>query len=309
MPPGQVIFQVWIPQVFYKAEGWMKPLCRPYLVTYNLHFCGHSFLRGSYTITWAQHGLHLSTLMWACVTGCESPWGGDTASTRPMQVGIHQCKPVWGFWTCPKFSMGSYVWARTLTGLAELQVGPGQPPYVLYRLTQMLQLWPQDMHGSHPPIHVTIFLFLYDRYYCTQSHPTCGIIHVLFHDQCWNQWRMGVLGIVWFPTPNDPHSHGSWDKSKNPYLLRNHIILKLATVGDQEPLGWWPHGFTGGGRGWANTHKSTHVCHILQWNWYCSVQHANQHQEGSVSHTAVVTGRLSSLFALDQMQKTTNFAF
>ena len=26
------------------------------------------------------------------------------------------------------------------------------------------------------------------------------------------------------PAPSDPHSHGSWDKNKNPYQLRNHII-------------------------------------------------------------------------------------
>ena len=43
-----------------------------------------------------------------------------------------------------------------------------------------------------------------------------------------------------FPTPSDPHSYGLWDKSKNPYLLRNRIIPNSATVGPQRPLSLWP---------------------------------------------------------------------
>ena len=35
-----------------------------------------------------------------------------------------------------------------------------------------------------------------------------------------------------FPTPSDPHFYGSWDKSKNPYPLRNCIIPNSATAGD-----------------------------------------------------------------------------
>ena len=34
-----------------------------------------------------------------------------------------------------------------------------------------------------------------------------------------------------FPTSSDPHSHGSWDKSKNPYPLGNCIIPNSATTG------------------------------------------------------------------------------
>ena len=40
----------------------------------------------------------------------------------------------------------------------------------------------------------------------------------------------GCWEMCHFSTLSDPHSHGSWDKSKNPYPLRNCIILKLATA-------------------------------------------------------------------------------
>ena len=43
-----------------------------------------------------------------------------------------------------------------------------------------------------------------------------------------------------FPTPIGPHSYGSWDKSRNSYPLRNHIILNLATTGALETT-WLPH--------------------------------------------------------------------
>ena len=33
-----------------------------------------------------------------------------------------------------------------------------------------------------------------------------------------------------FQTPGHPHSHGSWDKSKNPYPLRIHIMFYEATA-------------------------------------------------------------------------------
>ena len=38
-------------------------------------------------------------------------------------------------------------------------------------------------------------------------------------------WKMCV-----FPTLSDTHSHGSWDKSKNPYSLWSHVIPILATA-------------------------------------------------------------------------------
>ena len=48
----------------------------------------------------------------------------------------------------------------------------------------------------------------------------------------------GCLELDNFPTPNDLHSDGSWDKSKSPYLLRNDIIPNSATVG--APGTNWP---------------------------------------------------------------------
>ncbi len=41
-------------------------------------------------------------------------------------------------------------------------------------------------------------------------------------------WRKGVLGNV---HTRDTHSHGSWDKSKDPCPLRNSIIPYLTTTG------------------------------------------------------------------------------
>ena len=41
-----------------------------------------------------------------------------------------------------------------------------------------------------------------------------------------------------FSTPSDHHSQGSWDKSKNPYPLRNHIIPDLTT--GVAPTTTWP---------------------------------------------------------------------
>ena len=57
-----------------------------------------------------------------------------------------------------------------------------------------------------------------------------------------------------FPPPRDHHSHGSWDKSKNPYPWRNCIIPIKVTVGAQEPQGHRPSG-SWGPRG----------CLILEW--------------------------------------------
>ena len=60
------------------------------------------------------------------------------------------------------------------------------------------------------------------------------------HDQCQNQWRNRVLGNL---APSDPHSYVSWDKSKNSYQLRNHIIPNAATAGapgTTRPM--WSHG-------------------------------------------------------------------
>ncbi len=33
-----------------------------------------------------------------------------------------------------------------------------------------------------------------------------------------------------FPTCSDPYAHGSWDRSKNLYPLRNHIIPNMAAA-------------------------------------------------------------------------------
>ena len=41
-----------------------------------------------------------------------------------------------------------------------------------------------------------------------------------------------------FLTPNDPHSHMSWDKCENPYPLRNCMIPNSATAG--APRTTWP---------------------------------------------------------------------
>ena len=45
-----------------------------------------------------------------------------------------------------------------------------------------------------------------------------------------------------FPTPNDHQSYGSWDKSKNPYSLKYHIIPNSATAkapGTTQPAASW----------------------------------------------------------------------
>ncbi len=58
------------------------------------------------------------------------------------------------------------------------------------------------------------------------------------HEWCQNQWRKGMLRIVQFPnTYIGTHSYGSWDKSKNPYPLKIHIIPKAAMSGASWFLG------------------------------------------------------------------------
>ena len=52
--------------------------------------------------------------------------------------------------------------------------------------------------------------------------------------------EMGCWELRDFPTPSDPHSHGSWGKSKNPYPLKNRVITE-AIAGVPEPLRLWPH--------------------------------------------------------------------
>ncbi len=63
-----------------------------------------------------------------------------------------------------------------------------------------------------------------------------------------------------FPTPNDLHSHGLWDKRKNLYLLRNYIIPNEATAMDQERHGHRPCFLV---------HQELQVGHhvISQWVW------------------------------------------
>ncbi len=43
--------------------------------------------------------------------------------------------------------------------------------------------------------------------------------------------EIGCWELHDFQTPNDPHSHGSWDKRMNPYLLRHRMIPNEASVG------------------------------------------------------------------------------
>ena len=48
-----------------------------------------------------------------------------------------------------------------------------------------------------------------------------------------------------FPTPSDHQFHGSLNKSKNPYPLRNHIISNEATAGAPgtiQPVASWFQG-------------------------------------------------------------------
>ena len=55
----------------------------------------------------------------------------------------------------------------------------------------------------------------------------CGVSTHYSMTQSLNHWRKGMLGN--FPNPSDPHSHGSWDKSKNLYPSRNSIFPNLTT--------------------------------------------------------------------------------
>ena len=51
-----------------------------------------------------------------------------------------------------------------------------------------------------------------------------------------------MLGVAQFPTINDSHSHGSWNKRKNPCPLKNHIIPNLAIArapGTTQPVALW----------------------------------------------------------------------
>ena len=54
---------------------------------------------------------------------------------------------------------------------------------------------------------------------------------MLSHDQYQNQWRNGGIRNCAISQDLVPHSHGSWDKNKNPYLLKNCIIPNEATIG------------------------------------------------------------------------------
>ena len=42
----------------------------------------------------------------------------------------------------------------------------------------------------------------------------------------------GVLGNAKFSSNQQPHSHGPWDISKDPYLLRNHLISNSSNKND-----------------------------------------------------------------------------
>ncbi len=67
--------------------------------------------------------------------------------------------------------------------------------------------------------------------FATQKATSRGIKHYPMESQ--NYWSNGCWQLHDFPTPSDPNSHRSWDKSKNLYRLGNHtcIILDKAIVG------------------------------------------------------------------------------
>ena len=60
----------------------------------------------------------------------------------------------------------------------------------------------------------------------------------LSHDQCQNQWRNGSSKMCDFPTSSYLHSHGPWDKSKNPCLTRNHISQLSNCRGTRNHSAW-----------------------------------------------------------------------
>ncbi len=65
-------------------------------------------------------------------------------------------------------------------------------------------------------------------------HYPMTIVRISEERRCWE--------LCNFPTPNNPHPRGSWDKSKNPYLLINHIKTQSATVrqlGTNCPVASW----------------------------------------------------------------------
>ena len=125
-----------------------------------------------------------------------------------------------------------------------------------------------------------------------------------------------------FPTPNDPYSHGPWDKSKNPYPLRNHIISKKNHIicncsgprnhlahGPRQLPRWGLCDFSTGMRSCYvialhNDHGHTpmlmyagiallnHVLrtnhvgnYLVDWMWYCSCRVEVQVQQGFPANT------------------------
>ena len=90
----------------------------------------------------------------------------------------------------------------------------------------------EDYHtgtmGPDLPCMLPTLSFLNKVIHTVSAHPMpghCPIVGVKIIEEmrCWE--------LCNFPTPSYPHSHGAWDKSKNPYPLRNCITLNEATVG------------------------------------------------------------------------------
>ena len=81
--------------------------------------------------------------------------------------------------------------------------------------------------------------------YCSSVTLSLRDYFSFFSDAFWRQMahypitsvviseKRGRSELHDFPTPNDLHSLGSWDKSKNPYPLGNCIIPNSATAGAQ----------------------------------------------------------------------------
>ncbi len=76
------------------------------------------------------------------------------------------------------------------------------------------------MTGNLPRLVICIIMtWLSYRSYSYMGHDHYPMTSVKISGEmdCWE-------------TPSDPHSNGSWDISKNPYLLRYHIIPNLARI-------------------------------------------------------------------------------
>ena len=68
---------------------------------------------------------------------------------------------------------------------------------------------------------------------CDLNIDSARFLNILFYDQypesrCWELHEFSI--------PSDRHSHGPWNKSRFPYLLRNRIFPNLAIVGGPETM-------------------------------------------------------------------------